>query len=366
MAAFGPVGPPLDPAVQQMLDHHNRAQIIADLQGTGIADDVQRAHLHACSDELDEPCTDSQCLNMSRALEARDIKRTLSKNSLQIVDWDPWSYTAALFAAGATNAGEARQIHKHLKNALTGSLKGDPEHPGCDKVTVEKKFFDTLKEIFSGDLLPVLVANPAGPGGIPPVETPAQLYARRVRTALRANFWPTFNQNMRWVKEGKVMKESYTAQIAKLEAQRASDKADFANRMNQMKSTAVRKNNNVVAAAAATATFSTSTPGRKGAGKGASVLDSYFDPLNPVRERSPYRANMQEKMICGDYATGNPNAACKDIPKGGKCPKGCHGGSFRRMAYCSAIKNWGLSHEQIRLKTTEYFGCFASKFEVLG
>lgn len=354
MAFIGPVGPPLDPAVQQMLDHHNRNQIIADLQGTGIADDAQRAHLHACNDQLDEVCTDSQYLNMSRALEARDIKRTFNKNSFQIVDWDPWAYVAALFASGATTAAESRQIHKYLKNAITGSLKGDTETPPCEQQVVYNKFWETLKEIFSGDFLPVLVANPAGPAGVPPAETPVQLYTRRIRTALQANFWPTFSQKLKWVAQANKLKEEHAAQVAKLESQRASDRADFTNRINQMKNAANRNiNKNPPGNTTSGINTGGGKVGGKGGGKGVSPLDAYFDPLNPVRERSPYRANMQEKMICGDYATGNPHAACKDIPKGGKCPKGQHGGSFRRMAYCSAVKNWGLSHAQIREKTTE-------------
>eukprot|EP00392_Amoebophrya_sp_AT5.2_P017770 g18182.t1 len=338
-------------------DQWERSRILTDLQGQGLADEAQRNHLNAQNDLLDEGCSDSAYLIVSRSLENRDIKKTWSPTAFSQVKWNPLTFVAALHAAGALRTVEARALQRHVKNAITGSVTCD-DRPGMDRETVFNTFWTTVKEILSSDYMPVLVANPAGAGGAPAAETPVELYTRRVRTAFRTNFNPTFDGHLKWVTREKKLKDAQDERLALVEAARVSDRADFQNRLNQMKNNRNNnggKNNNNNNA--------NKTPGANGAttdgaGNGKnkqrdSVLDAYNDPENPNRERSPRRANPKEKLVCEDYASGKTNCPCAGVAKGGSCPKGRHGGSFRRIQYLNVKNSYGLSHAEVRDKATE-------------
>eukprot|EP00392_Amoebophrya_sp_AT5.2_P012950 g13057.t1 len=343
MAQFGPqlpAGIQLDPNVVAALQVYNpmqqeydRDRQIKELDGRGYCSDAQRQHLNACNDELDEPASEAQCLVISRALESRDIKRTWSKTACSYVDWSPLSYIAAMYAAGALNAVEARQCQKYVKNAIAGSLMAEGRGP-CPREEVFSRFWKVVKDIFSSELLPVLLPNP-GNAQIA-AETPVELYTRR-------------------------------AALDRIEKQRASEKADLINRLSQIKKVNASgrgggggggNNNNTNFAgvgAGGGGQRADNGGGGKGTGKRSfgSTLDQYSDPQNPTRERSPYRTTAREKIICEDYVSGNPNATCKDVAKGGCCPKGRHGGSFRRMEMLNVTRKLGQTHAQIRTKTTE-------------
>eukprot|EP00392_Amoebophrya_sp_AT5.2_P013134 g13245.t1 len=369
MAQFGPQLPggiQLDPNVQAalqvynpMMQEYDRERQIKELDGRGYCSDAQRVHLNACNDELDEPASEAQYLVISRALESRDIKRTWSKTACGYVEWTPLSYIAALYAAGALNAVEARQCQKYVKNAITGSLMAEGRGP-VPRLEVFAHFWKVIKDIFSSELLPVLLPNP-GNAQIA-AETPVELYTRRIRTSMRTNFWQTLDAELKWRDREATLKAESRAEIDRLEKTRASEKADLLNRLSQIKKVNGRGGggggNNTTFGGGGTGTGggqTTNGGGGKGGGKRSfgSTLDKYSDPQNPNRERSPYRATAREKIICEDYVSGNPNAPCKDVAKGGCCPKGRHGGSFRRMNMLNDTRKLGQNHEQLRAKATE-------------
>eukprot|EP00392_Amoebophrya_sp_AT5.2_P003595 g3600.t1 len=356
----------IPPAVQAVLDQFqplndqwNNQRAINELQGQGWASEAQRNHVNATNDELDEPCSDRQYLIVSRSIDNRDIKRTWSARAFTEVDWKPFAFIAALFAAGALVANEARQMQKFVKNAITGSVTSN-ERPGMDRDLVFKIFWETIAKIFSSEYLPMLVARAADPAAVPPVaaETPAELYTRRLRNAMTSNFFITFDQKLDWQRREASLRADTDARIARADADRLRDKNDMKNTTTQLKN---QNQKFKITGGGGTTTGAGATvnpPGGKGKGKGErpSVLDAYVDPLNPNRERSPYRANPKEKMVCRHYARGNPDAPCKDVAKGEICNApggGRHGGSFRRVQYLNVKESMGLSHEQVRAKCTE-------------
>lgn len=356
----------IPPAVQAVLDQfqplrdqweNNRA--LNELQGQGWASEAQRLHLNTCNEELDEPCTERQYLIVSRAIDNREIKRTWCARAFTEVQWKPFAFIAALYTAGALQRNEARQMQKFVSQAITGSVSSD-ERPGMDREKVFEIFWETITRIFSGDFLPILTARPADAAAVPPViaETPVELYSRRLRTAMTTNFFITFDQKLDLYRRESAMRAETEARISKADADRARDKNDFKNTINQLKQQNQKlKTTGTITTGAGATGGGGAGGGGKGAGKGRpSVLDAYVDPQNPNRERSPYRANIKEKMVCKFYVAGKANAPCAHVAKGEVCNVpggGRHGGSFRRVQYLNVKENLGLSHEQVRALCTE-------------
>eukprot|EP00392_Amoebophrya_sp_AT5.2_P010288 g10348.t1 len=340
---------------QVIVDQWEQNRILTDLQGQGLATEAQRDHLNQHNDLLDEGCSDSSYLIISRSLESRDLKRSWAKAAFTQVGRTPLSFVAALHAAGALDAPSARQIQKHIKNAITGSVTSD-ERPSMDRGTVFKQFWDTVMMICGSDYLPVMLPRPAGPNNQPPAETPAELYTRRVRTAFTANFFPTFDGLLKWVAREKKTRCEHEQKLSALESKMASDKADFANRVNQIRNVnrngnrgGNQNNNNNKTIADKD---DDKGGGNKNKNKG-SALDGYNDPDDPKRERSPRRDNPKDKLVCKFYVAGKKDAPCAHVAEGGSCSNGRHGGSFRRIQYLNVKENYGLSHEEARFKTTE-------------
>eukprot|EP00392_Amoebophrya_sp_AT5.2_P015872 g16095.t1 len=337
-------------AIQPLADQWEQSRILTDLQGQGLATEAQRTHLNQQNDLLDEGCADNAYLIISRSLESRAINKTWSKQAFTQVAWTPLAFTAALHAAGALDTAEARAVQRYIKNAITGSVTNDERAP-MDRDKVCETFWTTVKQILSSDYMPVLVARAAGAQGNPPAETPVQLYTRRVRTAFRANFFSTFDGFIKWVEREKKMRDDTETRIAAIEAARASDRADFQNRINQIKNNSTRAGNKNTQNNNANNSGNTpdkTPPGNKNQnGNRPSVLDAYNDPENPNRERSPRRSDPKEKLVCKFYVAGKKGVPCESVAKGGSCPHGRHGGSFRRIQYINVKENCGLSHAEV-------------------
>eukprot|EP00392_Amoebophrya_sp_AT5.2_P001601 g1603.t1 len=332
-----------------MLEMVQGQQYFLQMNGAGTATDAQRDHINATNAEIvsEGHCDDGQCLQMSRAMDARDICRCCSDKSIATAGWNPYKFFSAMACVGFLTVAQANNMIQTVTSAILGSL----DSKGLVRASIphEKVYaivWRTLRIILASARLVPSERTRAAP--VPPAvvgafnETEVERYTRRVSLTMVANFHLKFDHEVELHSRELLLK-------AEVAAEAASFRAESERLRSEIRALARKPGNP-----------GNNTPGNKNQNKNKNkgntddddrggVLGKYMKPGE--KRTSPLRKDPKERIVCWKWVKG----CCGPLTADGKCPEGLgrHGGSSRRVMHVNAEKNCGLTEEQCRAKATE-------------
>eukprot|EP00392_Amoebophrya_sp_AT5.2_P010018 g10049.t1 len=334
---------------QPMLEVLRGQQQCMQMQGAGTAADAQRDHVNDINAGImgNEHCDDAQYLQMSRALDARDILRCCSDKHIPASDWTPGKLLSAMACVGVVTVDQANNMIQTVLSAILGSMgsKG-VVRPAIAYEQVSRIFWRALRIILSSArLVPSAlrrnpVAQNAAPGAVgAPAETEVERYGRRLSLTLLANFHMKFDHEIEMYGRELLLKAEVVCETASIRADNERLRAE----MRTIKKNPGNKNTPPGPGNKIT------PPGGKGNDDRGGVLGKYMKPGE--KRTSPHRQNPKDRLVCWKWVKG----CCGELTADGKCPEGLgrHGGSARRILHVNAEKKLGLTEDECRAKATE-------------
>eukprot|EP00392_Amoebophrya_sp_AT5.2_P011753 g11838.t1 len=334
-----------------MLEMVQGQQYFLQMNGAGTATDAQRDHINLTNSEIvsEGHCDDGQYLQMSRAMDARDICRCCSDKSITTAGWNPYKFFSAMACVGFLTVAQANNMIQTITSAILGSL----DSKGLVRAAIphEKVYtiaWRTLRIILASARLVPSDRTRAAP--VPPAvvgvfnETEVERYTRRVNLTMVANFHLKFDHEVELHSRELLLKAEVAAETASFRAEserlRTEIRALARKPGNQGNPPPGNKNQNK---------NKNKNKGNNDDDDRGGVLGKYMKPGE--KRTSPFRQNPKERIVCWKWVKG----CCGPLTADGKCPEGLgrHGGSSRRIMHVNAEKNCGLTEEQCRAKATE-------------
>eukprot|EP00392_Amoebophrya_sp_AT5.2_P014291 g14439.t1 len=304
------------------------------------------------SQVIGEHCDDGMCLQMSRAMDARDILRCCSDKHATATGWNAPKFLSAMACVGFLTIEQANNMIQTVMSAIMGSLDSKGlVRPAIPFEKVCQIFWRTLRIILAGpklipsDLRRGPVAQGAAAGALgPPNETEVERYSRRVNLTMLANFHMKFDHEIEMHGRDILLKAEAICETASLRAENERMRAEMRTikRNPGGNKNTPPGNKNTPPGNKNTNTLSGNTDDRGG------VLGKYMKPGES--RTSPFRKNPKERIVCWKWVKG-----CCGETVNGKCPEGLgrHGGSSRRIQHVNAEKQSGWTEEECRAKATE-------------
>eukprot|EP00392_Amoebophrya_sp_AT5.2_P018449 g18989.t1 len=332
-------------AANPMMEQLQQQQHFLQMQGAGTATDAQRDHINVVNADIisESHCDDGQCLQMSRAMDARDLLRCASDKSILTAGWNPYKFFGAMACVGFLTVAQANNMIATVTGAILGSL--DSKGLVRAAIPFEKVFkivWRTMRIILASSRLVPSERTRAAPVA-PAVlgvfnETEIERYTRRVSLTMMANFHMKFDHEIELHSRELLLKAEVAQETASVRAESERLRSEMRNLKNNNRNTGNGGNGNK------------NQNQNKNKKKGETdddkdrggVLGKYMKPGE--KRASPFRQNPKDRIVCWKWVKG----CCGPLTADGKCPEGLgrHGGSSRRIQRVNVEKNCGLTEEE--------------------